>query len=240
MQGAMLNTVTASRPFIKICCIASLAEAQLAVAAGASALGLVSAMPSGPGVIADNLIAQIAAAVPKHIKSFLLTSRQTALTIAEHHRFCKSTTLQLVDEVSLVELRQLRQMLPDTELVQVIHVVNEDSVQQALGLAQAVANGAPLVDMLLLDSGNPALPVKELGGTGRTHNWALSRQIVEQSPIPVLLAGGLNTANAAKAIQTVRPHGLDICSGVRTGGDLDAGKLRDFLAVVAHAMKACL
>ena len=220
-------------PFVKICCIASREEAQLAVAAGADALGLVSHMPSGPGMIADETIADIAAYAARHlpqrIRTYLLTSRQTAAGIAAQHAVCKTTTLQLVDEVAPGELLALRRLLPGVQLVQVIHVQSDESVRAALALA-------PLVDQLLLDSGNPNLPVKALGGTGRTHDWALSARIVAQAGIPVLLAGGLNAANARAALDAVQPHGLDICSGVRSnaarGSVLDAQKLAAFMQVV--------
>lgn len=205
----------------------------MALAAGADALGLVSSMPSGPGVIADALIAQIARQVAlqgqaagRDLHTFLLTARQTAQSIALQHQQCQTTHIQLVDAVPPAELLALRQYLPGVRLVQVIHVLNADSLGEALA-------AAPLVDMLLLDSGNPHLAVKELGGTGRTHNWAISAQIVEKSPVPVLLAGGLNPGNAAVALGAVHPHGLDICSGVRhtqaEGGALDAARLAAFI-----------
>ena len=218
-----------SAPFLKVCCISSIQEAGLAIAQGASALGLVSHMPSGPGVISDLQVATIAAWVEgqhPHIQSFLLTARQTAKSIAAQHALCQTTTLQLVDEVPLADLRLLRSLCPGVRLVQVIHVVDPQSVQQALEIA-------PWVDGLLLDSGNPLLAVKELGGTGRTHNWALSRQIVARSPVPVLLAGGLNAGNVQAALAQVQPFGVDICSGVRTDGQLDVQKLLAFVAQTA-------
>jgi phosphoribosylanthranilate isomerase len=213
-------------PFVKICCIASIEEAQLAVSAGASALGLVSAMPSGPGVIADELIAQIAATVPPPIATFLLTSRRDADGIIEQHRFCRTTTLQLVDHVPHAELRKLRGALPGIGLVQVIHVTGEESVEEA----RAVAG---LVDALLLDSGNQTLAVKELGGTGRTHDWRLSRRIRDEAGVPLFLAGGLKADNVADAVAQVAPHGLDVCSGVRSEGRLDAAKLRGFFSALS-------
>jgi len=216
-----------SRPFVKICCISSLEEASLAVATGASALGLVSAMPSGPGIIDDQTIALIAAAVPPPIATFLLTSRQTAESIVEQHMNCRTTTIQLVDSVDQAELVKLRQLLPGIKLVQVIHVSNEDSVYQALSIA-------PYVDALLLDSGNQNLPVKELGGTGRTHDWILSRRICLGASAPIFLAGGLGIANVTAAISMVNPFGIDLCSGVRTNGKLDKAKLHEFMTVVAN------
>lgn len=209
------------RPKVKICCIASLEEAKLALFHGASALGLVSAMPSGPGVIAETLIATIAASVPESAETFLLTSLQTAAGLIEQHARCATTTLQLVDHVPREELRILRGALPRVRLVQVIHVRNEDSLQEAIEVS-------PFVDALLLDSGNPALQVKELGGTGRTHDWGISRRIREEIPIPLWLAGGIHPGNVAEAVEAVAPYGLDVCSGLRTDGVLDPAKLAAF------------
>jgi phosphoribosylanthranilate isomerase len=119
----------------------------------------------------------------------------------------------------------LREALPGIQLVQVIHVTGEASVDEALAVA-------PLVDALLLDSGNPALAVKELGGTGRVHDWTLSREIVLRSPKPVFLAGGLRPSNVRSAMEEVRPAGLDVCSGLRTEGRLDPVKVSEFMAAI--------
>jgi phosphoribosylanthranilate isomerase len=212
---------------VKVCCIASVEEARLAIDAGAAALGLVSAMPSGPGVIDEATIAAIAAAVPRDVETFLLTAHTDAAAILAQHRSCRTTTLQLVDTLAPRELRELRRaLLPSrVTLVQVVHVTGASALDEALAVA-------PMVDALLLDSGNPALAVKQLGGTGRTHDWAVSREIVQRAGVPVWLAGGLNAGNVADAIATVRPQGLDLCNGVRSDGRLDAGKLRMFFDAV--------
>ncbi len=226
----MSDPFSPARPAVKICCIASLAEARLAVAAGAQALGLVSAMPSGPGVIDEGTIAQVARAMADDhgagVQTFLLTSRQTAAGIIDQHRRCGTTTLQLVDAVPHDDLRRLRDALPGVQLVQVVHVTGPASLDDAVAVA-------PLVDAVLLDSGNPQAAVKELGGTGRTHDWALSAQIraaVAALGRPVWLAGGLQAQNVAAAVAAVRPAGLDLCSGVRLGGQLDAARLAAFFA----------
>jgi phosphoribosylanthranilate isomerase len=220
-------------PRVKICCIASVDEARMALAAGASALGLVSQMPSGPGVISEALIAQIAATVSAPTDTFwgtfLLTCQQDAQAIVAQHRVCRTSAVQLVDSLGIDQLQQLRDALPGIKLVQVVHVTGSESVKQA----QAVA---AWVDAVLLDSGNPKLPVKELGGTGRTHDWTLSRQIVQavqnEAGKPVWLAGGLNAANVAQAVRQVQPYGLDLCSSVRTDGALDANKLAALFAAL--------
>jgi phosphoribosylanthranilate isomerase len=197
----------------------------LAIRYGASALGLVSEMPSGPGVINENLISEITSKVPPPIATFLLTSKQNADDIINQHSITKTNTLQLVDHLPQSELIKLKEKLPAIKLVQVIHVLDEESVKEALSVQK-------YVDALLLDSGNPKLNIKELGGTGRTHNWEISRNIVEEVNIPVFLAGGLNPENVLEAIKAVRPYGLDICSGVRTNNLLDEEKLKLFFECV--------
>lgn len=216
-------------PRIKVCCISSIDEAQEAVRRGAAALGFVAEMPSGPGVIADELIAAIVATVPPPVGTFLLTARTDADAIVEHHAVCRTSTLQLVDAVEPAELVKLRRRLPQVKLVQVIHVIGEQSVDEAKRIAG-------LVDALLLDSGNPNLPVKALGGTGRVHDWAISRRIREQVARPMFLAGGLHPANVRDAIETVEPFGLDLCSGVRREGKLDYRLLGDFMRAVREAV----
>jgi phosphoribosylanthranilate isomerase len=210
-----------ARTRVKVCCIASASEARLAVECGASAVGLVSAMPSGPGVIGEELIAEIAARVPPPVATFLLTCKQDADSIVEQQRRCRVNTLQLCDRVARDVHRELRERLFGVSIVQVVHVSGEESYEEALRVARDV-------DALLLDSGNQSLAVKELGGTGRTHDWRVSRSIVEASPVPVFLAGGLRPENVAEAVESVRPFGLDVCSGVRTDGRLDAEKLKRF------------
>jgi phosphoribosylanthranilate isomerase len=206
------------RPRVKICCIANPGEARLAIRHGAAALGLVSKMPSGPGVISETEIAEIAAGVPPPIATFLLTCEQDAQDIISQQRRCRTNTIQICDRVKKGSYRDLKNALPGISIVQVIHVTGRESVEEALSIASEV-------DAVLLDSGNPALAVKELGGTGRRHDWSLSRTIREEIDIPLFLAGGINPANVRQAIEEVGPFGLDICTGVRSDGKLDEGKL---------------
>jgi phosphoribosylanthranilate isomerase len=217
-----------SKPRVKICCISSVEEARMAVAQGASAVGLVSAMPSGPGVIDEKLIAEIAASAPPPIATFLLTSKQDAASIIAQQRRCGVNTIQLCDRVQDGCHQELRVALPGVSIVQVIHVNGPESVHEAVSIAGQV-------DALLLDSGNQKLAVKELGGTGRKHDWRISRRICEAVKVPIFLAGGLNPDNVRDAIREVGPYGLDICSGVRTDGRLDEAKLgKLFEAIEQH------
>lgn len=210
---------------IKICCISSVEEARLAISHGADALGLVGKMPSGPGPIADELIATIAATIHPPIASFLLTSEQNADTIIAHVNRVHTNTVQIVDELTTGSYQHIRQQLPHLKIVQVIHVTGEESIEQALAIQDHV-------DAILLDSGNPKAAIKTLGGTGNTHNWQVSRKLVESVSIPVFLAGGLHAGNVQEAIATVQPFGVDVCSGVRSNGLLDPQKLSSFINAV--------
>jgi phosphoribosylanthranilate isomerase len=218
------------RTRIKICCMASLEEAQLAIRAGADAVGLigVSAMPSSRRAVDDRTVAAIAAAVPPPIATFLLTAESTAAGVARHVLATGASTVQIVSHLSPSESEQLPKLLPTTRRVQVIHVENESALDM-------IGQYAPHVHAFLLDSGRPGLPTPEYGGTGRTHDWSVSAEFVRLSPHPVFLAGGLSPGNVGDAMSRVRPFGVDLCSGVRTDGRLDRDKLEAFIDAVRAA-----
>lgn len=197
----------------------------MAINYGASAIGLVSAMPSGPGPIPETLIAEIAATIPPGVATFLLTCKQDVEAIIDQQRRLRVNTIQICDRLETGSYEQLREAAPGVSLVQVIHVSGPESVSEAVSVA-------PFVDSILLDSGNQSLAIKELGGTGRTHDWNVSREIVKAVPVSVFLAGGLRSDNVADAVRTVRPFGVDVCTGVRTNGKLDETKLRAFFAAL--------
>lgn len=220
--------VATGRTRVKVCCIQSVEEAELAVQSGADALGLVGEMPSGPGPISDDAIAAIAEATPPGVSTFLLTSRTEPDAVVEHVRASGVNVVQLVDEVPTATYTALREACPAVRIVQVIHVEDETALAVASSLRAHV-------DAVLLDSGRRSAPVKELGGTGRTHDWSLSSRIVHELSIPVFLAGGLSASNVHQAISTVLPFGVDLCSGVRTAGVLDSLELERFFEEVRRA-----
>jgi phosphoribosylanthranilate isomerase len=219
------------RPRVKICCIGSVEEAKLAIHYGAAALGLVSEMPSGPGVISEGLIAQVAASVPPTVSSFLLTSKVEPLAIIAQQRRLGVNTIQICDQLELSKYDDLRQALPGIAIIQVIHVTGSESIGEAVAVA-------PHVHGILLDSGNQSLAIKELGGTGRIHDWEISRRIRERVDVPIFLAGGLNPDNVIAAIRQVEPFGVDVCSGVRTNGKLDEVKLSQFFTQVSESFNS--
>jgi len=187
---------------IKICCIADAAEARLAARAGADMIGLVGPMPDGPGIVDHPTAARIAADTPPWTRAVLLTAAETADTIAADAAAAGVDTVQVVRHVDPAESARLAQT--GLGVLQVIHVEGPE----ALDLIPAYAEHA---DAFLLDSGRPSSD-GSLGGTGRVHDWRVSRAFVEASPLPVFLAGGLSPENAAAAVGSVRPFGLDICS----------------------------
>ncbi len=216
------------KPRVKICCISSVEEARLAVECGASALGLVSSMPSGPGIIDEETIAEIASSIPPTVSSFLLTSKKDAQSIIAQQKKCRTSTIQLCDTIERSVFRQLRDSMPGIAIVQVVHVIGRESIDEAIAVA-------PFVNAVLLDSGNPKASIKELGGTGRVHDWSVSKAIREALSIPVFLAGGLRPDNARRAVSDVAPYCLDVCSGVRTEGKLDEDKLSRFFDEIRSA-----
>jgi phosphoribosylanthranilate isomerase len=207
---------------VKICCISSVEEARTAIEAGADAIGLVSSMPSGPGVISEDLIQAIARTVPPPVATFLLTCHQRVADIVAQQQRCGTNTVQLCDRLVEGTYAELHAAMPGVSIVQVIHVNGPESVQEAIDIA-------PKVDALLLDSGNQKLATKELGGTGRTHDWRLSAEICRRVRTRVFLAGGLRAENVRDAIGTVEPWGVDLCSGVRSEGRLDQSMLEAFM-----------
>ena len=209
------------RTRVKICCISSVSEAELAIAHGADALGLVGEMPSGPGVIDDDLVREIAAGAPPAVETFLLTSRHTGDAIADHVDYCGTTAVQIVQHIDASEYARLIERAPRVRRGQVIHIEDDTSLN-------LLEQYEPFVHAFLLDSGRPNAAIAELGGTGRAHDWSISAEFVRSSSKPVFLAGGLNPDNVTEAIKTVSPFGLDLCSGVRSGNALDPQLLDDF------------
>jgi phosphoribosylanthranilate isomerase len=216
------------RTRVKICCTASPSEVRACAVAGADAIGAVGPMPSGPGSVDDEIARAVIAAAPPGVTPFLLTSEHTLDEVVRHVRATRAPVVQLVRHVDPRLHLELRDALPAVKIVQVIHVENETAIELARGYAVTA-------DALLLDSGSPQ--ADELGGTARAHDWKLSRQIVSLVDKPVWLAGGITEANLAEAIEVVRPFGLDLCSGVRTMGKLDLGKLESLFAALRSAEK---
>ena len=212
-----------SRPRIKICCISSDTELAIAVRAGADLLGFVAPPLGGLGVIPQPLIAELIRAVPPGCTAVLLTGLTEREDIAAQVRECRPSALQLVRATTPETREGLREEFPGLRLMQVVHVHGEQAIEDALA-AQVGSDG------LILDSAVLGGETEQLGATGLTHDWSVSARIVAAVSIPVYLAGGLSAANVGAARHTVDPFGLDLCSSVRTDGQLDEGKVQAFVA----------
>lgn len=205
--------------------MASFETVEQAIAAGADGVGFVCAVPTSPRTIALEAVAEIVRQVPPSIATFLLTSESSVAGIAAQVAQTGVSTVQLIAPLPVCELQALAERLPRTQRIQVIHVEEPGALEQ-------IDRTAEYVDGFLLDSGQPSSVTPTYGGTGKTHDWAISAACVQRSSKPVYLAGGLHPGNVAEAIRRVRPHGVDVCSGVRTHGQLDPEKLKAFIAVV--------
>jgi phosphoribosylanthranilate isomerase len=214
------------RTRIKICCIASIEEARLAIAVGADALGFVGVRTPSPRAITDARIAEIVATVPPPVATFLLTSEASADAISAQLRLTRTNTVQILRPLPPDELARLAALEPVVRRVQVVHVEGRETFDR-------IPACAPHVDAFLLDSGRPE--AGEFGGTGRPHDWLVSAAFVRASPLPVFLAGGLSPANVHQAVTQVRPFGVDLCTGIRSDGRLDRDKLAAFVAAVRLA-----
>jgi len=213
---------------IKVCCIQSIDEAKLAISYGAHALGLVSKMPTGTKGIGDDEIRGIVEAIPPTFATVLLTSSDDPMAIARHQRATRANTLQLVGPISSESVRGLRDALPGISLIKVVHVQDSTSIDAALSFSN-------VADALLLDTKVKVRGGEALGGTGVTHDWSISRRIVEASPLPIFLAGGLTPENVAEAIRAVSPFGVDVCSSSRPNRTLEPDRLSDFVARASGA-----
>lgn len=200
----------------------------MAIDAGADLVGLVGPMPSGPGPIDLETAATIARGLPPGVGSVLLSHAADLDRLEAELRLVRPAVLQLVDAVEPRVLEALRRHKGGTRLLQVLHVRDATVLDEAQDLS-------PLVDGFLLDSGRPDAAIKELGGTGRVHDWQFSRRVVETVERPVFLAGGLDPSNIARAIAEVQPFGVDLCSGLRRAGRLDPALLRAVMRGVENA-----
>lgn len=208
----------------KICGNRTARDLDVAIAAGADAVGLISGVRHvSEDAISAETARALLARVPVFVTPVLVTHLVTAEAVVALHRSVPAPVIQLHDAIADDQVQALRRTLPGVRLVRAVHVIDETSVNRA-------AATAPGVDAVLLDSRTS----DRIGGTGLTHDWRLSRRIVEALDVPVVLAGGLTPDNLTEALATVRPYAVDVNSGVDDArGDKDADRVRRFVAL-AH------
>jgi phosphoribosylanthranilate isomerase len=216
------DTMTKSSrvPRIQIAGISSLKEALYCAEIGVDALGFTLELPSG---IHDGLTASKARSIisklPEDILSVLITYLTSASLAATLLEYIKAGAIQFHGGISVSEMRVFRRKLPDVFTIGRVSVTGPESLYQAKEFDPVYW------DAIILDS----VHGEKIGATGRVHDWAISRSIVKQSAIPVILAGGLNPLNIRDAIFTVRPSGVDVHSGIEDAdGKRNWTKLLEF------------
>ena len=207
-------------PFIKVCGIRSVEEAAGAVDAGATAIGvLVGVAESVPDRVTPDAGKKIAASVPGGVTTVMVTHLTDPEEVADIAGYMKVRAVQVHGDMDVRGLRALRSLLPGVLIIKTIHVTGDEAAFRAREFAAAA-------DMLLLDTAAGG----KIGGTGVTHDWSVSAEIVESSRVPVILAGGLNPENVASAIERVKPDGVDANSGLEhEDGRKDFEKIKAFV-----------
>ncbi len=208
--------------YVKICGIRRLEDALAAVSYGADAVGvLVGQQHHSPDFLAPSAAAAIVAALPPPITSVMVTHLAEPDEIVALARSVGVTAIQLHGETSPAQAAEVKSRLPSIKTFKAIHVVDHQSID-------AARQYAGTVDAIVLDTVNVA--TDQVGGTGRTHDWSISRQIVERLAVPVVLAGGLHPDNVGEAIRQVRPYGVDVNSGTKgPDGFKDHAALKRFI-----------
>ncbi len=218
---------------LKLCALQTPTEALAAHAAGASAFGLLCGLTHrAEDQVTPDQARAIVAALPSAAETVLVTHLTAPAPIADLARAIGVRAVQAHGDLPPEGLRALRALLPGLRLIKAVHV---DAPAPAV-LARARPY-LPHADAILLDSRT----ADRLGGTGRTHDWAVSRAVAAAlHPVPVILAGGLTPDNVAAAIAAVRPAGVDVNSGVEdpATGAKDPDRMRRFVAAARSAFAA--
>lgn len=207
---------------VQIAGVSSLDECLAAERAGADALGFTVRLPTG---VHDDLTEakarSIIAALPPFISTVCITYVGTAREAVDLCRYLGVTALQLHGAFPTHELPLIRAALPHLRLIRAVHVTGEPAIAQARSLDRQV-------DGIILDTFDPA--TGRGGATGKTHDWSISRRIVETMRSPVILAGGLTPDNVGDAIRQVAPWGVDVHTGIEDAdGSRNLTKLRAFV-----------
>ncbi len=204
---------------VKICGITREEDLAVAVSAGADAVGFLVGVPASPRNLTPERAETLLRQVPVFVDSVVVTAPQSIEGLAEVCETLKPTAIQIHGKKSF-DASEVREMIKGTRLIKTIYVTKD-------ALNQAAIEELKAFDAVLLDSCSKG----QYGGTGKVHDWVLSRQIREAvAPLPVILAGGLKPENVKEAVQTVQPYAVDVASGVELRPAIkDHEKVRAFV-----------
>lgn len=206
---------------VKICGIRSVEDALTAISAGADAVGfLVGITHLAEDKISNEEAKKIIDYLPPFVSTVAVTHLQDIDKIVEMCEYLGVNTLQIHDYLSPENVLECKKRLPGIKLLKAIHVMQ--SCDEALEMSHSYEN---IVDAIILDSRTK----DRLGGTGNVHDWNISKKIVEEISIPVILAGGLTDENVYDAVKKVNPYAVDVNSGVEMNGFKDFKKVKRFV-----------
>ncbi|MBO5344578.1 MAG: phosphoribosylanthranilate isomerase [Clostridia bacterium] len=164
---------------------------------------------------------EIKLALPKNIKTTLITHLEKADDIIEIASFIDVDYIQLHSHLPETEVETIKQALPNTKLLRLIHIAEDGTILNDLSKIK-------YVDFYFTDSIN--LKTNQVGGTGLLHSWETDKKLVETLDKPVFVAGGLTPENVGEIVNFCKPYGVDVNSGCRaTGGGRDKLKMKQFV-----------
>ncbi len=208
------------------------AEAQLLIDCGVRYLGFPLRLPVNVEDLSEEAAAELIAELPAGVKAVLITYLDRADEVIALCRKLGVEVVQLHGPIAAVELARIKTTLPELVVLKSL-IVRGDNLHE---LRVQIAASTAYVDAFITDSFDPSTGAE--GATGKTHNWAIDRALVEMSPMPVILAGGLNADNVREAILTVRPFGVDVHTGIEAAdGRKDPELTRRFVAEAEAAFE---
>ena len=207
---------------VKICANKSIEDASMSIDAGADIIGiLVGQVHTSNDFVDKETAKEIADFAKEKCDISLVTHLTDADEIIELSKYIGNNVIQLHSDIVEDEVEKIVKELPDVKLVRLIHISSEGEICSDY-------KSMKYADYYLLDSFN--LNTNQVGGTGLTHDWNKSRELIEKLDKPTFLAGGLNPDNVKQAIEIVRPYGVDVNSGCKNSeGRKDREKVREFV-----------
>jgi len=201
---------------VKICGLKNKLDLEGALLAGADAVGFIVEIEQSRRCISAAAARELIEMVPVFVDSVAVIyplDLDDALRLSEE---TGADLLQIHSRLSLEDLRRLRR-----QVEQKIIIACPEDADEAHRMAQ-------VAHAILLDTCKDGV----LGGTGEIHDWNASARLVGELKVPVILAGGLTPDNVCQAVRTVRPHAVDVASGVEIDGRKDKSKMEQFVGQV--------
>ena len=206
---------------VKICANKTIEEAQMCLNAGADVIGiLVGQEHSSTDFVNKETAKEICDYVNKRCNVSLVTHLTNADEIIELTKFIGNNIIQLHSNIEEREVKKIVNALPNIKLVRLIHISTDGQIATNISKMK-------YADFYLLDSFN--LKTNQVGGTGFTHDWNKSRELITKLNKPTFLAGGLNPDNVKIAINQTNPYGVDVNSGCKVDGKKNAEKVLKFV-----------